>query len=60
MDSMNWVLVAQLIEQLLPSAIQAIETVQQATGKPPEAAVQEVVAHLTPGAPNSDALKPTT
>lgn len=57
---MNWVLVAQLIEQLLPSAIQAIETVQQATGKPPEAAVQEVVAHLTPGAPNSDALKPTT
>ena len=53
---MNWVQIAQLIRQLLPVAIQAIGVVVQATGKTPEDAAQDVVNHLTPGAPNAPAL----
>jgi hypothetical protein len=53
---MNWSLIFQLVEQLLPVAIQAVKTVEEATGKPTPAAVQEVVSHLTPGAPNSPTL----
>jgi len=53
---MNWLLIAQLIQQLLPAAIQAVVTVEKATGKPPDAAVKEVIDHLTPGAPGSAAL----
>jgi hypothetical protein len=53
---MNWSLVLQLIEELLPVAARAVQTVEQSTGKPTGAAIQEVVAHLTPGAPQSDAL----
>lgn len=53
---MNWALVIQLVEQLLPVALKAVDTVEQATGKPTAAAVQEVVDHLTPGQPNSPAL----
>jgi hypothetical protein len=56
---MNWLLIAQLIQQLLPVAIQAVETVEKATGKAPPEAVQEVIEHLTPGAPNSPALNAT-
>jgi hypothetical protein len=57
---MNWALIIQLVEQLVPVALQAVAEVEAATGKPTPEAVQEVVAHLTPGAPNSDVLKPTT
>ena len=53
---MNWVLIAQLIQQLLPVAVEAIGAVQKATGKTPEGAVQDVINHLTPGAPNAPAL----
>jgi hypothetical protein len=56
---MNWLLIAQLIQQLLPVAIQAVETVEKATNKAPEEAVKEVIDHLTPGAPNSPALNAT-
>jgi len=55
---MNWILVEQLMMQLLPAAIQAISTVQKATGKTPEAAAVDVVNHLTPGAPAAPALSP--
>ncbi len=54
---MNWALIAQLIQRLLPVAIEAVEAVEKTTGKPPQLAVEEVIAHLTPGAPNSEALK---
>lgn len=56
---MNWLLIAQLIQQLLPVAVQGVEIVEKATGKTPEEAVQEVIDHLTPGAPNSPALTAT-
>jgi len=52
---MNWLLIAQLIQQLLPVAVQAVDAVEKATGKAPPEAVQEVIEHLTPGA----ALSPT-
>ncbi len=53
---MNWLLIEQLIMQLLPVAIQAVGVVEKATGKAPPEAVQEVIDHLTPGAPLSPAL----
>lgn len=53
---MNWLLIAQLIAQLLPKALEAVDAVAKATGKPPAAAVAEVVDHLTPGAPLSPTL----
>jgi hypothetical protein len=53
---MNWVLIAQLIQRLIPVAIGAVETVEQATGKSPQDAATEVIDHLTPGAPNSQTL----
>ncbi len=56
---MNWLLIAQLIQQLLPVALQAVAAVEKATGKPSAAAVAEVVDHLTPGAANSPTLTPT-
>lgn len=42
--------------QLLPIAIQAVDTVGQVTGRPGQHAVDVVAAHLTPGAPNAPAL----
>jgi hypothetical protein len=56
---MNWVLIEQLIMQLLPAAIQAISTVQKATGTTPQAATAAVVDHLTPGAPSAPSLGPS-
>jgi hypothetical protein len=53
---MNWTEVISLIESLLPSLLSAVDTVEKATGKPPHAAAQEVVDHLTPGQPNSPTL----
>ena len=53
---MNWLLIAQLVQQLLPVAIEAVSAVEKATGKTPEAATAEVINHLTPGAPASEAL----
>ena len=58
-SAMNWLLIAQLIQQLLPVAVQAIDAVEKATGKTPEEAAKEVIDHLTPGAPNSPALNAT-
>jgi len=57
---MNWLLIAQLVQQLLPVAIQAVEAVEKATGKSPEDAVQEVIDHNTPGAPLSPTLSAPT
>jgi len=45
-----------LILALLPVLKQAITTVAQVEGKTPEAAVADVISHLTPGAPNAPAL----
>jgi hypothetical protein len=53
---MNWALLIELLPQLLQAALQAVNTIEQATGKPTEAAVQEVVNHVTPGAPLSPTL----
>lgn len=53
---MNWLLIIQLVEQLLPVALKAVQTVEEATGKPTDQATQEVIDHLTPGAPNSPTL----
>jgi hypothetical protein len=53
---MNWALIIELIEQLLPTALQAVQAVEEATGKSTPAAVAEVVQHLTPGQPNSPTL----
>ncbi len=53
---MKWSLIAQLIQQLLPVAIKAVEVVENETGAGHEAAVKEVIDHLTPGAPNSTTL----
>ena len=53
---MNWLLIAQLIQQLLPVAVQAIDAVEKATGKTPEEAAKEVIDHLTPGGQNSPTL----
>lgn len=53
---MNWVLIAQLMQQLLPVAIQAVEAVEKATGKTPEDATKAVIDHLTPGQPNAPSL----
>ena len=53
---MNWAQIIQLLEQLLPAALQAVATVQAATGKPTAEATVEVVNHLTPGQPNSPTL----
>lgn len=58
---MNWSLIIPLIEQLLPVALQAVDAVEKATGQSSAEATQEVVNHLTPGAPNSPTLStPTT
>jgi hypothetical protein len=53
---MSWAQIIQLLEQLLPAALQAVATVEAATGKPTAAATVEVVNHLTPGQPNSPTL----
>lgn len=53
---MDWNQIIQILEQLLPSVLQAVSSVEAATGKPTSAAVQEVVNHLTPGQPNSPTL----
>jgi hypothetical protein len=53
---MNWVLIAEILQQLLPVVLKSVELVEQGTGKPTAAAVAEVVDHLTPGAPNSPVL----
>jgi len=53
---MDWLLIARLMQQLLPVAIEGIHAVQQATGKSPEEALNEVVDHLTPGKPASPTL----
>jgi hypothetical protein len=53
---MNWLLIEQIIQALLPAAIKAAEAVESSTNKSPQAAVAEVVDHLTPGAPNSPTL----
>lgn len=53
---MTWLQVITLIEQLLPSVLKAVDTVEQQTGKSTDASVQEVVNHLTPGQPNSPSL----
>jgi hypothetical protein len=53
---MNWSLIIQLLGQLLPVALKAVQTVEEATSKPTAAAVAEVISHLTPGAPLSPSL----
>jgi hypothetical protein len=53
---MNWALVFQLFQELLPVALQAVKVVEEATGKPTSEAITEVVQHLTPGQPNSPTL----
>ena len=50
---MNWI---SLIINLLPVLGQAVEAVAAATGKTHEEAAKDVIAHLTPGAPNAPAL----
>jgi hypothetical protein len=52
---MNWF---AIVMQILPLIKNAVEIVSKSTGKTPEQAVQEVMAHLTPGAPNASALGP--
>jgi hypothetical protein len=56
---MNWLLIEQLLMQILPVVFQSVDAVAKATGKPPAAAVAEVVDHLTPGAPASPTLSET-
>jgi hypothetical protein len=46
----------QIIAQLLPVIVQAVETVAADSGKPPEVAIEDVIKHLTPGQPNAPAL----
>jgi hypothetical protein len=46
----------QIIAQLLPSLVGAVETVAADRGKPPEDVVEDVINHLTPGKPNAPAL----
>jgi hypothetical protein len=53
---MNWALIMQLVQALLPVALQAVQAVEKATGKPTTQAIEEVVQHLTPGEPNSPSL----
>ena len=53
---MNWLLIEEIMQALLPAAIQAAQVVSKETGKSPQAAVAEVVDHLTPGAPTSATL----
>jgi hypothetical protein len=50
---MNWF---NLIMAMLPVLQQAVKTVSEVEGKTPEAAVADVINHLTPGAPNAPAL----
>ena len=52
---MNWF---AIVMQLLPLIKSAVEIVSKASGKTPEQAVQDVMNHLTPGAPNAAALSP--
>lgn len=43
---------------LISTALQGVETVEQAMGIATPEATQQVIEHLTPGAPNSPALSP--
>lgn len=53
---MNWTLAFSIFMQLMPVIKTAVETVSKATGKSPEAAVQDVINHMSPGHPNAPAL----
>jgi hypothetical protein len=53
---MNWVLIEEISQALFAAAIQAAQAIAKQTGKTPQAAVAEVVDHLTPGAPLSPTL----
>lgn len=46
---------------LIQTALQGVETIEAATGLATPAATQQVIDHLTPGAPNSPTLsEPST
>lgn len=53
---MNFLDFVALMEQLFPVVMNAVKTVQQDTGKSPVQVIEDVINHLTPGAPNSPAL----
>lgn len=53
---MNWL---QMLVMLLRAADGAVSAVEKAEGKTHEQALNDVVNHLTPGAPNSPALSET-
>jgi hypothetical protein len=48
-----------ILVPLLPTIIEAVNTIIDATGATPTQAAAAVAAHLTPGLPNSPALSPT-
>jgi hypothetical protein len=56
---MNWFTILETLPGVLQAVLQALATVEQATGKTSPEAAKEVIDHLTPGAPNSDVLKPS-
>lgn len=54
---MNWALLLQALPSLISAALQAVQVVEEVTGKPQDKALEDVINHLTPGQPNAPALK---
>lgn len=56
---MNFIQIAELVMQLVPTLFSALHTVQADSGKPWDQVLVDVLNHLTPGKPNSAALSET-
>lgn len=58
-NKMNFIQIANLVLQILPTLFQAIGTIEKDTGKPWDQVAVDVINHLTPGQPNSASLSET-